>query len=157
VNTKTLDKKSIDNLLNIINEFHIIGRCSGIFPIGSGHINDSYLVETDTPGNNYVLQKINHHIFKDIPGLIQNIHLVTTHLAAKIQSGDPAASGLSPLTLIQENKGKSFHQEKNGSYWRLYNYIHSTKSYDLVTDPLLAYEGGNAFGRFQYLTSDLDT
>jgi len=49
-------------------------------PLKIGHINDSFIVPSKTPGGeSYFLQKINHHIFKDVAGLQNNIQQVTTH------------------------------------------------------------------------------
>ena len=50
-------------------------------PFGHGHINDTYLVitanETDP---NFILQRKNHQIFKNIPGMLNNILLATNHI-----------------------------------------------------------------------------
>ena len=37
----------------------------------SGHINDTYLVKP-REGQQYIIQRINNTVFKDIPGLIRN-------------------------------------------------------------------------------------
>ncbi|MDR0606456.1 MAG: aminoglycoside phosphotransferase, partial [Bacteroidales bacterium] len=49
-----------------------------VAPLGAGHINDSYKVSVD--GREFVLQKINHAIFKNVPELQNNILRVTTHI-----------------------------------------------------------------------------
>ena len=150
-----MDRKTKDRIIAVIKEFFIEGKWTEISLIGSGHINDSYLIQTDIPGNDYVLQRINHQIFKNVPGLMHNISLVTKHIENKIKSGEPLAAGLSPLIIIPDRSGGYFHLDKEGNYWRLYNYIKETRSYDQITDNRLAREGGKAFGRFQYLTADL--
>ena len=155
LNNKNIDKKILDKIKAIVQEFIIDGKCTEILTLGTGHINDSYLIRTDFPGTAYVLQRINHHVFKNIPGLINNIVNVTHHIEMKILSGDRAAQGLTALKLIKERTGGFFYRDIDGCYWRTYNFINNTISYDQVKDPLLAQEGGKAFGRFQYLTSDL--
>ena len=49
---------------------------------GSGHINETYLVQTDA-GEKYILQKINSEIFRDVPALMRNIAAVTSWIAKK--------------------------------------------------------------------------
>lgn len=48
-------------------------------PFGSGHINDTFKLET--PDGSVILQKINTDIFKDPDGMMDNITKVTNHLA----------------------------------------------------------------------------
>ena len=46
----------------------------------------------------YFLQRINHHIFRDVEGLQQNIHRVTNHIRAKLQAaGDEDDQDLSRI------------------------------------------------------------
>ena len=52
--------------------------------LASGHINDTYLVKT-SEGINYVLQRINRGVFKDVPGLISNKVSVSKHLQKKLE------------------------------------------------------------------------
>jgi hypothetical protein len=146
----------MDNIKKIVSHFRIEGSFASSSVIGSGHINDSYLITTDPVyAPDYVLQRINHQIFKDIPGLMKNILIVTCHIESKIRSGDPAAQGLTALQLIPTRKQEYYHTDGDGNFWRMYNLIPGTKSYDIVESQSLAYEGGRAFGIFQYLTSDI--
>ena len=146
----------MNNINEIVSRFRIEGNFTSCSPIGSGHINDSYLVTTDPVSSpDYVLQRINHQVFKDIPGLMNNILIVTRHIETKIKSGDPAAEGLSALRLIPTYQNDYHHTDGNGNYWRMYNFLPGCKSYDIVESNLKAYEGGKAFGNFQYLTADI--
>jgi hypothetical protein len=140
----------------IISNFRVEGRYISSERIGSGHINDSYqITTTDEIHSGYVLQRINHTVFRNIPGLMNNIRLVTDHINSKINSGDPVAGNLSCLRIIQSAQDQDFYTDEEGNFWRMYNFIAGTKSYDIVNDPDLAAEGGTAFATFQYLTSDL--
>ena len=49
---------------------------------GGGHINQTYLVTTDT-GSKYVLQHINKHVFKNPPQLMENANGVTSFIRNK--------------------------------------------------------------------------
>jgi hypothetical protein len=69
---------------DVVSRFRIGGRCVSYIKIGSGHINESYLVITDPVSSpDYLLQRINQEIFRDIPGLTNNILIVTRHIGLK--------------------------------------------------------------------------
>ena len=69
----------------IIDNFQIAGPVTSIEPFGGGHINDTYYVKCQNSGNaDYLLQKVNSYVFKDIEGLMNNISVVTTHLRNKL-------------------------------------------------------------------------
>lgn len=145
------------NFSNIITHFNTEGEGFEVTPFGSGHINDTFLVKGNTdehPG--YLLQKINNFVFKDIDGLMSNMVLVLNHLKekiAEIPGGDPEKEA---LTLVPCKDGKYYYKDKDDNYWRMTCFLADTRSYDLVTTRKQAYQGGVAFGRFQYLLSDLD-
>ena len=63
--------------------FAIEGYVTDVRPLGNGLINDTYLVSA-SEGKRYVLQRINHSIFKDVDLLQRNIAYVTAHIRAKL-------------------------------------------------------------------------
>jgi serine/threonine protein kinase len=139
----------------IFSEFRTGTGFKSAIRIGSGHINDTYRIRTENRGLNYVLQRINTSVFKDIPGLMKNIELVVQYIENKIISGHPDANSYSILRLIPTISQSMYFNDNRGNYWRLYNFIEGTKSFDIVEDRELAYKGGGAFGLFQYLTSGI--
>ena len=104
---------------------------------------------------NYVLQRINHQIFKDIPGLMNNIAVVTQHIRGQLASKNHQYDDIQVLELIPTHEGHLFYQDREGNFWRLYFYIPDSFSYDRIENPELAYEGGRAFGLFQVLTANI--
>ena len=50
---------------------------------GTGHINDTYCAVFDQGGIRvrYIVQRINQHVFKNPPALMENVRRVTAHLA----------------------------------------------------------------------------
>lgn len=125
-------------------------------PHGSGHINDTYLIDThEADKHDFILQRINHTIFKDVPGLMENIARVTNHMHKKLAEIPGANPDRESLTVIPAFDDKPYYQDPEGNYWRLYIYLDHTKFYDIVTTPELAKEGGKAFGRFQRLLADI--
>jgi len=144
------------DLQKIIGQFNIAGTVSAIAPYGSGHINDTYLIETKEPeAFDYILQRINHKIFTNVPALMDNIQRVTKHIRLKLEAlpgADPDREG---LTLIPAIDGKNYYQDTEGSYWRVYIFISDNRSYDIVDSPEKAYQGGKMFGKFQAMIADL--
>ncbi len=145
------------NLIRIAGQF-IPERCIiSINPFGSGHINDSYLVTTARESaQDYVLQRINHQIFKNVPQLTGNIAMVTKHIRERLRGEPEKYRDFQIFQQVQCNTGKFFFQDDAGNYWRMIDYIKGSKSYDIVESPEMAYQAGKAFGIFQELTSDLD-
>lgn len=144
------------NFDDIIAHFNTEGENFEISNFGSGHINDTYLVKSNSSAHpGYLLQKINSFVFKNIDGLMNNMLHVVNHLKQKVSKagGNPDKE---VLTLISTDTGKYYYQDGQDNYWRMTCFLEDTQSYDLVTTKQQAHQGGVAFGKFQYLLSDLD-
>jgi Ser/Thr protein kinase RdoA (MazF antagonist) len=142
--------------LSIARRFALQGRPCSAEPYGSGHINDTFRVETGAPGQSaYLLQWINHHVFRDPPSLMTNMRRVSEHLKARIRraGGDPSREA---VTVVSATDGKDYAQDKAGGYWRMLTFVSGTHSYDQVENPAVARETGRGFGGFQNLLSDFD-
>jgi len=152
-----MENKKIKQIVRIISNFKIEGNVKTVQAFGSGHINDTYkVINADREHPDYLLQRVNHEIFRDVSGLMRNIAHVTGHLReklSKIAGSDPEKE---VLTLIPSINGHYFYHDQGGRYWRLYLFLKETRSYDVVTTKTQAYEGGKAFGNFQTLLADLD-
>ncbi len=144
------------NLKNICKQFNFEGTFSKAYPYGSGHINDTFKVETlEENQHNYILQRVNHLVFKDVPGLMENVVRVTNHIRKKLEKIEGANPDREVLTVIHTNEGNPYYKDPEGGFWRMYIFIQDNKSYDLVDSPEKAYEGGRMFGRFQAMLADL--
>lgn len=110
-------------------------------PYGNGHINETFLVE-DRAKDRYILQKINSGVFRDVPGLMRNIRLVTDHLAGK----DPDERHT--LTLVKTWEDTDFLL-KDGAYWRMYRFVEDSLCLDLPRSDRDFASSGRAFGMFQ--------
>ena len=140
----------------MIAQFSIAGTAAKGHRFGSGHIHDTFLVQTrekDRP--DYILQRINHNIFKDVPRMMENIIRVTEHIRGKLRAMPGTDPERQVLTVIPTKSGRSYHHDENGEYWRCYLFIDRHRSFDLVSSPELAREGGKLFGRFVKLLADL--
>ncbi|MEO6875887.1 MAG: aminoglycoside phosphotransferase family protein [Opitutaceae bacterium] len=141
----------------VLSAFPLAGRLVSAAPHGSGHINETYAATLAEGGltRRYIFQKVNHRIFKDVPGLMDNIRRVTEHIAAKVRAtaGDAAAKRL--LTLVPAKDGRAFAQDPAGGYWRVYDFIEGAHTVDRVTTEAQARAVASAFGEFQAQLADL--
>ncbi len=125
-------------------------------PYGSGHIHDTFRVETlERDKDDYILQRLNNRIFKNIPALQHNIERVTIHLRNKLSQIPGSDIKRECLNLIPAKDGKSWIVDKDGSYWRMYIFISNHRSYNIVDSDDKAFEGGKAIGRFQAMLADM--
>ena len=138
-------------------QFATEGTISELIPHGGGHINDSYhLVNAEPGAPDYLLQRVNHYVFKDVELLMNNMTIVTEHIASIIKKTDPENLSRKSLKIIPTLKGKSFFREPGGNYWRVLNFIQDHVVFERATDPSIAYEGARMFGNFTYMLSGLD-
>lgn len=139
----------------LVNNFKWNGTLLEINPYGSGHINDTYLLRADKDKveKRYILQRMNHSIFKNPQELMENIEHVTRHLRKKIESygGNPDRE---TLNLVPTLENKSYFIDEDGNYWRMFYFIEDAISYDAVEKPSDFYESAVAFGKFQRLLAD---
>ena len=135
--------------------FAVKGEIKSCEPYGSGHINRTFLLICEEEGREYpyILQQMNQEVFKDIPGLMQNVKGVTTFLRRQIvdHGGDPDRE---TLNLVLTKDGRDYHQDTWGDFWRVYLFIAGATCYNLVERPEDFYQSGKAFGRFQRLLAD---
>ncbi|MDR3189066.1 MAG: aminoglycoside phosphotransferase family protein [Prevotellaceae bacterium] len=142
------------NLKDIVGEFAVEGKVEEVKPLGAGHINDSYMVRTQGGAPDYVLQRINHHIFKDVDALQNNIKRVTDHIRKKLLAQHEPDIARKVLSLTPTTQGALYHRSPEGDYWRVMPYIANSKSLDEVS-PKLSFLAGRAFGTFQAMLADL--
>lgn len=147
-----------ETIQNIVANFAIEGAIKATKPFGSGHINDTFLItNSDRTCPDYLLQRINHHIFKDVEGVVVNIARVSAHLETKLKGEFKSEKSVEQvLTLIPTKESVLFLEDKDGNFWRMYQFIKDSISYDLVSSTKQAYEGGEAFGRFQLMLADME-
>ena len=141
----------------VVDCFHLPGTFISAAPYGSGHINDTYRVamrENGTPVR-YIVQWINHHVFKNPAALMANIERVTAHLHAKLAAAGVADTSRRALTLLRTRDGASHVVLAGGNTWRCFKAIEQAQSHDQIENVHQAYEAARAFGEFQKLLSDL--
>ena len=122
---------SSEELVTVLKGFGITDP-TDVSRYGSGHINDTFKVETKS-GRRYILQRVTDAFDKDI--LKSNIIRVTDHLKSK---------GVKTLEVIgYENP------------WRVYAFLEGYTSVDVISDPAQAELAAGAFAAFQNALADL--
>lgn len=145
----------IDQLKIVFSQFDDSTVVVSYEELASGHINDTYLIKTSNK-KNYVLQRINHGVFKDVSGLINNKIAISKHIQEKI-SHLPKSERISEvLTFVRTKRGAPFYLGKSGGYWNMMIYIANSVTYETVKNEEIAFEGGKLIGNFLNLTSDFD-
>ena len=126
----------------IASRFAINGEVTYCERYGQGHINETYLVETDK-GVQYILQKVNNTVFKDVPGLMGNIASVTKYLGQR--DPDPRHT----LHLLPTREGEDYLVDEDGKPWRLYDFVTDSVCLQAAETPEDFYQSAVAFGMFQ--------
>ena len=153
--------------LVIASKFEIAGTITEIKPLGPGFINDTFIVKT-AEGAKFILQRKNHIVFPDVPGMMNNIIMVTEHIKAKVAAagGDPMREVLTVVkrnaeTLTEEEKALPYsdlyYKDENGNFWAVCVFIEGSITYEKADTPALAYKGGQGIGKFQAQLADFTT
>lgn len=125
--------------------------------IGTGHINDTYLVSYDEGPSvqRYILQRLNEEVFPDIPSLMSNVERVLHHLRTRVACAYPGQENRRVLTLLLSRSGHTWIQTADGYFWRAYLFIDRARTHDVLPGPDVAREVARAFARFLRDLSDL--
>jgi hypothetical protein len=143
-------------LKSIFEQFIDVTLFDSYKELASGHINDTYFIQTKEKPN-FVLQRINHGVFKDVPGLIENKVNISEHIQEKFNSLPKGGEKHGVLTFVKTKDGNSYYQGPEGNYWNLMYFIEDSVTHETVKSAEVAYEGGKLFGEFLNLTDDFDS
>jgi len=129
------------NIGEISKQFDMGGDFVDAKPYGSGHINDTYRVTCSNNGIQIsrILQRVNHSIFKDPVGMMENISRVTEHIRK-----------------IPTCNGAGCYKDGEGNYWRMFDFIDGGITYDTLQSPEQTYMAAKMFGNFQAMLVDLE-
>lgn len=149
------DAKKFD-VVEIIEHFSLVGHFEGAIQYGNGYINDTFLLITRDGDERYkyILQRINHNLFKDVAKLMNNIELVTKFCKKSVikLGGNPNKEVMS---IIHTKEGKNFYFD-GYNYFRMITFIDNSFSYDIVSDEKVFYNSAVAFGKFARLLDGFD-
>jgi len=150
-------KHSVEQVRQVVHGFQAWGDFIDAQPYGSGHINDTYKVSARLAGTpvNYLVQRINHAIFKQPDRVMANILRVTEHLREKFAAAGDSDATRKALTVIPARDGLPYVRDEEGNWWRMYLFIEQARTYDIIESERQAFEASRAFARFQNQLADL--
>lgn len=146
-------------MVNKINEmfekFGIDGEFVGYKMFKSGHINTTCMVtlQQDKDAKNYVLQKINKNVFKKPDQVMKNIASVTNFIRKKLKNNNKD-SYRRVLNFQSTPNGDYYAIDEKGEYWRIYEFVDNSVTFDGTDNLDILEETGKAFGEFQSLLAD---
>ena len=145
-----------DRIDEVAARFRTKGAAAEHAPYGNGHINDTFLVVCGTQEGErrrYILQKMNHSIFKMPQQLMENVVNVTEYLREMIarRGGDPDRE---TLNVVKTKDGSNYYLDDEGNYWRMFLFVEQTVCLEKVESAKDFYDSAVAFGNFQKMLSD---
>lgn len=147
-------KIMVEKIVKLLDRFNIDGEFEGYEVFNSGHINTTCLVKMKDNNEikKYVLQKINDYVFKKPAEVMDNIVNVTDFVREKIESnGQSAERKVLKFLPAQDDK---YYVVDNGEYWRMYEFVDKSVTFDSSDDLKVMEETGKAFGEFQNMLAD---
>ena len=143
---------------DILQHFVLAGHFDGAEPLGSGHINDTWLIRINhfDSRKRYVLQRINKTVFREPLTVMENIDRVTRHIQGLPQARfSGQLQGQASFAPIRTHGGDPCSQDDAGQTWRLWPYVYGASSINNAQSTEQAREAAKAFGIFQCLLQDL--
>lgn len=140
----------------VADAFGTEGRLLFWEPYGNGHINDTFLLTYKSSSGErkrYILQRLNHSIFKRPDELMKNIVSVTEYLRKMIikQGGDPDRE---TLNVVKTREGGNYYQDAAGNCFRVFPFIEDSVCLERVESKEDFYASAAAFGNFQRMLAD---
>ena len=99
----------------ILSQFAIPNEVGEPQPLKIGFINDSFIVRAQKAGEkSYFLQRINHHIFTNVEGLMRNIQVVTDHIREKLTAAGETDIARKVLEVVRRMMASSITKRPKG-------------------------------------------
>ncbi len=150
-----MEDKHLDIIAEAVESIDFKGEVTEVKVFGSGNINDTFLVKAIKDGKEerYILQRINHSIFKDVGKLMENYCKVCDYLKeiVKARGGDIYRE---TITVVKTKNGKNFLKDSKGNYWRGILFITNSLTSEVIECKEDFYKTGKAFGGFQNMLAD---
>ena len=116
---------------------------------GTGLINSTWVLKDRSGTTRYILQRINHRVFKRPEDIDHNLRIIGDHLA-KFHPDYLFAGPYQPAG------GNTLFKSAEGEYYRMFPFVSGSRSLDVVSRPEQAYEASRSFARFSMMLNDLD-
>lgn len=130
----------------VFNAFGLSENIHKAVPFGSGLINHTWKINNGHKA--FILQQINHNVFKDPESIAYNVNITGNYLRAHY----PSYFFVMPITSVYD---KDIFFDTSG-YFRLMPFVENSHTIDVVEDAHMAYEAASQFGKFTRLLSGFD-
>ena len=134
-------------LQTVLPAYGISDKTLEVETFGSGLINRTWKITEG--GKSYILQRVNHAIFKEPTDIANNISLIAEHL----KKNHPDYTFIAP---IQSLRGEEMIYQTDQGFYRLFPFVTGSHSKDVVETPAQAFEAATQFGRFTHLLRGID-
>ncbi len=131
-----------EKLISLSSWFDIQLDVESVIPIKGGHINSSFRLKNSIPNQpDLLLQKVNHHVFKHVDELMENLVLVTNHIKSQKQYREMVAD-------IIPTKTGEYVLMSDGQYWRMLEFIEQKKAFEVANSNEICRKAGFTYGSF---------
>ena len=114
-------------------------------PINNGLINSTWHIKNSH--KSYILQKVNHNVFKNPDAIASNIRLIADYLL----KNNPQYLFVSP---VKTKRNEEMMHIADRGYFRLIPFVEESYTINTVKEPQQAFEAAKKFGEFTKLLSD---
>lgn len=140
-----------DILAHIAQQFVGYGTVRNVRPLGSGNINDTYLVDTEQP---FVLQRINTEVFSQPHRVMDNLCRFVSHAHERLSQA-PLNRRWEVPTVLRTDDNQHHWVDDCGYVWRGLSFVQDTITFNTIQHQTHATEIGYGLGCFHSLLSDL--
>ena len=145
----------------IADRFHPRERITEIRALGSGNVNETFLVTHEGSyqgGQNgaFVMQRLNTNVFERPDLVMRNLVALGEHVQRRLAAPPPELQGRRwEVPRVVPCRQQSHWVEHNGQFWRSISYIGAATTTDVIRGCDHAHEVGYGLGMFHSLISDL--
>lgn len=141
--------------------FHPPEQITGISQLGSGNVNDTFLVTLNRSASRqaFVMQRLNTDVFDKPELVMRNLLRLGIHVEQRLAQQPPELTGRrwEVPKVLPTLDADGHWVEHQGEFWRSITYIGAASTTDVIQDDIHAHELGYCLGMFHHLISDLPT
>lgn len=141
--------------------FHPPEQITGISQLGSGNVNDTFLVTLNRSASRqaFVMQRLNTDVFDKPELVMRNLLRLGIHVEQRLAQQPPELTGRrwEVPKVLPTLDADGHWVEHQGEFWRSITYIGAATTTDVIQDDIHARELGYGLGMFHHLISDLPT
>ena len=141
--------------------FHPQEQITGISKLGSGNVNDTFLVTLNRSASRqaFVMQRLNTDVFDKPELVMRNLLRLGIHVEQRLAQQPPELTGRrwEVPKVLPTLDADGHWVEHQGEFWRSITYIGAATTTDVIQDDIHAHELGYCLGMFHHLISDLPT